>query len=59
MVIKCLECNYKCGTPFTLAFHYKKEHKDEISKCVCGEQSLSGICINEFVSQVAGTNKLS
>ena len=29
MVIECLECNYKCGTPFTLAFHYKIEHKDK------------------------------
>ena len=45
MVIECLECNYKCGTPFTLAFHYKIEHKDEINECACGDESLSGICI--------------
>ena len=29
MAIECLECNYKCGIPFTLAFHYKIEHKDK------------------------------
>ena len=29
MVIECLECNFKCGTPFTLAFHYKIEHQDK------------------------------
>ena len=35
MVIECLECNYKCVTPFTLIFHYKIEHKDKISGCAC------------------------
>ena len=40
MVIKCLECNYKCGLPFTLAFHYSISHQDEIIKCACGDGLL-------------------
>ena len=44
MVIECLECNYKCGIPFTLAFHYKIEHMDKIGE----DGSLSGICIIEL-----------
>ena len=46
MVIEYLECNYICGTPFTLAFHNKIEHKDKISKCACGDEPLSGICFD-------------
>ena len=34
MVIKCLECNHKCGAPFNLAFHYSICHEDKIGKCV-------------------------
>ena len=43
MVKECLECNYKCGTPFTLAFQYKTKHKDKISERACGDESLNGI----------------
>ena len=45
MVIKCLECNHKCGAPFNLAFHYSICHEDKIGKCVCGDKTLSSICI--------------
>ena len=45
MVIKCLECNHKCGAPFNLAFHYSICHEDKIGNCVCGDKTLSGICI--------------
>ena len=46
MVIKCLnECNHKCGDPFNLAFHYSICHEDKISKCICGDKTLSGICM--------------
>ena len=45
MVIKCLECNHKCGTPFNLAFHYSICHEDKIAKCMCGDKTFSGICI--------------
>ena len=44
MVIECLESNCKRGTPFTLVFHFKIEHKDKISECECGDESLEGIC---------------
>ena len=30
MVIECLECNYKCETPFTLSFHHKLDDKDKL-----------------------------
>ena len=46
MVMECLECNYKCGTPFNLAFHYKIEHWDKIGE----DGSLSGTCISELAS---------
>ena len=52
MVIKCLECNHKCGAPFNLAFHYSICHEDEIGKCVCGDKTLSGICIKELASPI-------
>ena len=45
MVIKCLECNHKCGAPFNLASHYSICHEDKIGKCVCGDKALSGICV--------------
>ena len=49
MVMECLECNYKCGTPFNLAFHYNIEHWDKIGE----DGSLSGICISELASSSA------
>ena len=45
MVIKCLECSHKCGLPFNLAFHYSIYHEGKISKCACGDKTLSGICM--------------
>ena len=50
MVIKCLECSYKCGLPFNLAFHFSIYHEDKNSKCACGDKTLSGICIKELAS---------
>ena len=35
---------YRCGTPHTLLFRYKREHKDKVSKCACGNQTISGNC---------------
>ena len=52
MVIEVLECNYQCGTPFTLAFHYKIKLRDKISGCACGCESLSGICIKDIASPI-------
>ena len=31
MSIDCLDCNYNCGTPHILLFHYKMEHKNKVS----------------------------
>ena len=45
MVIKCLDCNHKCGAPFNLAFHYSICREDKIGKCACGDKTLSGICM--------------
>ena len=45
MVIKCLECNHKCGAPFNLAFPYSTCHEDKFGKFVCGDKTLGGICI--------------
>ena len=45
MVIECLECSHKCGLPFKLAFHYLIYHEEKISKCACGDKTLSGICM--------------
>ena len=45
MVIKCLECSHERGLPFILAFHYSIYHEDKISKCACGDKTLSGICM--------------
>ena len=43
MVIKCLECKNKFGLPFNLAFHFSIYHEGKISKCECGDKTLSGI----------------
>ena len=32
MELKSLDCNCKCGTPHTLLFYYKIEHKDKFVK---------------------------
>ena len=48
MVMECLECNYKCGTLFNLAFHYNIEHWDKIGE----DESLIGICIEIFRDSV-------
>ena len=49
MHMKCLDCNYRCGTPHTLLFHYKKKHKDRVNKCACGNQTISGNCVEKFL----------
>ena len=56
MVIKCLECYHKCGLPFNLTFHYSIRHEDKISKCECGDITLSGICIKELAQQSCFAN---
>ena len=43
MVTECSDCNYKCGTPSSLPFHYEKSLEDKMSNCTFGVQSLSGI----------------
>ena len=48
MVIKCLECNYKCGNIACLKYHYESCHKDKIDKCICGNITISAICANDF-----------
>ena len=55
MHMKCLDCNYKCRTPHTLLFHYKIEHKDKVSKCACGNQTISGNCVEKISSKLRGT----
>ena len=55
MHLKCLDCIYKFGTPHTLLFHYKIEHKDKVSKCGCGNQTVSCICVEEISSKLRGT----
>ena len=42
MHMECLDCNYGCGTPHTLLFHYKIEHKNKVRKCACGNQTKRG-----------------
>ena len=56
MVIKCLECNHKCGAPFNLAFHYSICHEDKIGNCACGDKTLSGICIKELAQRTCLVN---
>ena len=55
MHMKCLDFNYRCGLPHTLLFHYKIEHKDKVSKCACGNQTISGNCVEEISSKIRGT----
>ena len=55
MQMKCLDCNYGCGTPHTLLFHYKIEYNDKVSKCACGNQTISGNCVEEISSKLRGT----
>ena len=61
MVIKCLECKHKCELPFNLAFHYSIYHEDKISKCACGDKTLSGICMKTdcFFKDESGYNSSS
>ena len=54
MHMKCLDCNYGCGTLDTLLFHYKIKHKDKVSKCVYGNQTISGNCVEEISSKLRG-----
>ena len=55
MHMKSLVCNCRCGTPHTLLFLYKIEHKDKVSKCACGKQTISGNCLEENSSKLKGT----
>ena len=48
MLLKCSECNYKCGNIAVLKYHYESCHKDKTDKCMCGNIILSGICANDF-----------
>ena len=52
MVKKCLECKHKCGLPFNLDFHHSIYHEDKISKCICGDKTLCGICIKKIDSEI-------
>ena len=36
-------------------FLYKIEHKDKVSKCACGNQTISGICVEQISSKLRGT----
>ena len=54
MNIDCIECDYNCGTPHIEFFHYKIEHKDNVIKCACGNESLSDNCVGEMVSKIRG-----
>ena len=56
MVIKCSECNHKCGATFNLAFHYSICHEDKIGNCACGDKTLSGICIKELAQRTCLVN---
>ena len=47
-------CNYECGTPRSLLFHYKMEHKDKVSKCACGDQTISDNCVGGITSELRG-----
>ena len=49
-----LECDYECGSPSYLLFHYKMKHKDKIFKCACGDDIMSGICLNKTRSKARG-----
>ena len=45
-----MECKHKRELPFNLAFHYSKCHEDKISKCACGDNSESDICMKTDIS---------
>ena len=49
-----LDYGYECGSPSYLPFYYKMKHKDKISKCACGDDVLSGICLNKARSKTRG-----
>ena len=53
MIVKCLECKAKFGTPHTMSFHYKLKHNDKIGECKCGEISMSQICLNNFIQEAS------
>ena len=54
--MKCLDCNYGCGTPHNLLFHYKLKHKDKVSRCTCGNQTIRGNCVGKVISsKIRGT----
>ena len=53
--MKYLDCNYGCGTPHTLLFHYKIEHKDKGSKCASGNQTITGNCVEEIPANLRDT----
>ena len=38
-----------------MLFHYKIEHKDKVSKCAYGNQTISGNCVEEISSKLRGT----
>ena len=54
MNMKCLDCDYGCGTLRSLLFHYKVEHKDKVSKCACRDESISGNCAEGISSKLRG-----
>ena len=54
MVTEASECNYKCGTPLSPAFHYKLSHEDIMSKCTSGVKSFNGIFIKTDCSFYRG-----
>ena len=56
MSIECLDCNYNCGNPHVLLFHYKMERKDKVGKCACGNESKSGNCVSAMLSKIRGIN---
>ena len=51
--------NYECGSHLNSPFLYKREHKDKISKCLCGSKLLSGVCIIIAYSKRRGFFKMS
>ena len=56
MVMKCLECRAKFGTPHTMSFQYKLKHKDKIGECKCWDISLSGICLSKIIQEASDPN---
>ena len=37
-----------------LPFHYKVKHKDEIDVCICGDDLLSGVCMDGSYTEITG-----